>query len=225
VRPGPAVFRVDAESLNLPRGVKMMRINPAQVTLEMERVAHKSVPVRLRFAGRPPPDLQVADTKVSPETVQVTGPASDIEDVHAANTEPLDIRAATVGTIERELPLESLGDYVLFSANRVAAQVRLEEVSITRELKHVSIDVRKAEYSFRVVPDSLRLTVRGPKHLLSDLELDRSAVYIDADGTGVGNHMVKPTVELPAGVELVSSDPPAVRLILWKGKRTGHERR
>ena len=48
VRPGPAVFRVDVASLNLPRGVQAARINPSQVTLEMERVGHKAVPVRLR---------------------------------------------------------------------------------------------------------------------------------------------------------------------------------
>src|SRR5512135_2697676 len=73
VRPGPAVFRVDVASLNLPRGVQAVRINPSQVTLEMERVGHKAVPVRLRLNGKPPPDLQIAETKVSPETVQVTG--------------------------------------------------------------------------------------------------------------------------------------------------------
>jgi YbbR domain-containing protein len=225
VRPGPAVFRVDAESLNLPRGVKTVRINPAQITLELERVAHKSVPVHVRLTGKPPPELQVTDTKVSPETVQLTGPASDIEDVHGVNTEPLDVHTATIGTIERELPLESVGDYVSFSANRVAAQVRIDEVSVTRELKHVSIEVRNAAFAYRVVPDSVRLTVRGPKHLVTDLELDAGAAYIDAEHASVGNAVVKPTIELPTGVELVSSEPGRVQLILWRGKRTGHERR
>lgn len=225
VRPGPAVFRVDAESLNLPRGVKTVRINPGQVTLELERVAHKSVPVRVRLVGKPPPDLQVADTKVSPETVQVTGPASDIEDVHAANTEPLDVRNVVVGTIEKELPLEAAGDYVAFSANRVAAQVRIDEVSVTREFKRVAIEVRNALYPFRLVPDGVRLTVRGPKRLITDLELDAGAVYIDADGATVGTQSVKPSVTLPTGVEEVSVEPAKVQLIMWKGKRAGHARR
>jgi len=224
VRPGPAVFHVAAESLNLPRGVRVVRINPAEVTLEMERIAHKTVPVHLRLTGKLPADLQVSDTHASPETVQLTGPASDIEDVHAANTTPLDIGNATVGTLEREVALEPAGEYLSFSAARVAAQVRIEEVAVTRELKGVPIEVRNAAERYRVIPDHVRLTVRGPKHLVANLELDEGAVYIDAEGVGVGAHVVKPSVELPAGVSLVTLEPAKVQLVLSKGKRSsrGH---
>ena len=224
VRPGPAVFRIDVGSLNLPRGVQALRINPSQVTLEMERVGHKAVPVRLRLNGKPPPDLQVGDTKVSPETVQLTGPASDVRDIAAVNTEPLDVSAATAGTIERELRLESSGDYISFSANRVAAQVRIEDVQVTREFKSVPIEVRNASTPYRLTPDHLRLSVRGPKRLLSSLELDPGAVYIDADGVGMGQHTLKPSVELPTGVEMVSLDPAKVELTLEKVRRGGARR-
>jgi YbbR-like protein len=225
VRPGPAVFRVDTESLPLPRGVKVVRVNPAQVTLEFDRMAHKSVPVRIRLAGKPPADLQVAETKVSPETVQVAGPASDLEDLHAVNTEPIDVTNATPGTIEREVPLEPAGDYVSFSANRVAAQVHIEEVQVTREFKHVPITVHNAAHLYRVTPDQLRLTLRGPKRLLDDLELDHGAVYIDAQGEELGEHSLKPNVELPSGVELVSADPGKVQLLMIKERRSSRGRR
>ena len=225
VRPGPAVFRVDVASLNLPRGVQAVRINPSQVTLEMERVGHKAVPVRLRLNGKPPPDLQVGDTKVSPETVQVTGPASDVRDVAAVNTEPLDVSNATPGTIERELRLDPAGDYISFSANRVAAKVRIEEVQTTREFKGVVIAVHNATVPYRVTPDRLRLTVRGPKRLLSNLELEPGAVYIDADGVPVGEHTVKPSVDLPAGLDVVSLDPAKVEFVLARGRRPGKGRR
>ena len=91
VRPGPAVFRVGGEELNLPRGVKLVRLNPSQVTIELEKVSRKSVPVQLKLVGRLAPELQVIDTKVAPDSVQVTGPASDIDDVHAALTEAIDL--------------------------------------------------------------------------------------------------------------------------------------
>lgn len=220
IRPGnPAVFRIATELLNLPRGVRVLRINPSQVTLELERVGHKSVPVHLRLVGKPSPDLQLVDTKVSPDTVQVTGPASDVEDVQRASTEALDISSATAGTIERELPLESAGEYLSFSANRVAAQVRLEEVSLVREFKRVPIDVRNAALEHRVNPDAVRVIVRGPKGLTGSLELKPGAVFIDAQDLGAGEHTVKPSIELPPGVSLVSLDPATVRLRLWTAKR------
>jgi hypothetical protein len=225
VRPGPAVFRLDTDSLNLPRGVKVLRITPAQVTLELERVAHKSVPVHLRLSGKPPAGLQVVDTKVAPETVQVSGPASDVEDVQAANTDPLDLRSATPGTVERELALEPPSEYLAFSANRVAAQVRIEETPVSREFKRVEVGVRNAALRYRVQPDHVRVTVRGPRRLVDNLELGSGAVYIDAAGQTVGEHAVKPTVEVPVGVEVVSVEPGHVQLSLRKGKPSRRERR
>ncbi len=213
VRPGPATFRVGAEALNLPRGVKVLRLNPSQVTLELERVGHKSVPVHLRLVGKPAPELQVADTKVSPETVQVSGPASDVEEVHAVNTEAIDISKATVGTIERELPLDALGDYISCSADRIAVQVHIDEVSVTRELKHVPIELHNAAAGFRLVPDAVRLTLRGPKRLLNSLEPAADMVTVDAPADDGDEHLLKPNVELPAGIELVTIDPAEVKLV------------
>ncbi|MBI3783401.1 MAG: hypothetical protein HY270_08360, partial [Deltaproteobacteria bacterium] len=197
VRPGPSVFRVAAESLNLPRGVRVVRINPAQLSMELERLSHKSVPVRVRFVGKPGPDLQVVDTKVSPEMVQVSGPASDIDDVHAASTQSIDLSKATAGTLEQELPLENAGDYVSFSANRVAVQVRIDEISITREFKKVPVVVRNAEDESVLNPSTVRVVVKGPKRLVNDLELNHQGAYVDAAGKHPGEHSVRPIVELP----------------------------
>ncbi len=225
VRPGPAVFRLDTDSLNLPRGVKVLRITPAQVTLELERVGHKSVPVHLRLSGKPPAGLQVVDTKVAPDSVQVTGPASDVEDVQAANTEPLDIHDAASGTIERELGLEPPSEYLAFSANRIAAQVRIEEVPATREFKRIAVTVRNASLPYSLNPDHVRVTLRGPRRLLDNLELNDGAVYINAEGAGVGDHMLKVAVELPSGVQSVAVDPARVQLTLSKPKTRRRERR
>ena len=92
-------------------------------------------------------------------------------------------------------------------------------MQVTREFKGVAIEVRNASTPYRIVPDRLRLTVRGPKRLLSDLELGPGAVYIEADGVPVGEHIVKPAVDLPSGVDVVSLEPAKVTLVLAKARR------
>ncbi|MFN8625334.1 MAG: CdaR family protein [Candidatus Binatia bacterium] len=220
VRPGPAVFRVDTDLLNLPRGVKVVRITPAQVTLELERVGHKSVPVHLRLEGKPPGDLRVTETKVAPDSVQVSGPVSDVDDVQTANTEPLDIRQVGAGTIERELGLEPPSEYLSFSANKVAVQVRVEEQMGTREFKSVVVTVRNALVPHAVRPERVRVAVRGPKRLVDTLDLGKGAVYVDAEGQASGRRVVQPHVDLPEGVELLSMEPAKVQLFLQKGRST-----
>lgn len=224
VRPGPAVFRVGAESLNLPRGVSVTRINPAQVTLELERVAQKVVPVRLRLAGKLSPDLQIVDTNLAPETIQVTGPEDSLRKVDAVNTEKLDLSVVGPGTLETELMLEPVGDYFTYSADRVATQVRISEVQATREIARVPVDVQRAGYRFSVSPASVRVMVRGPRRLLDDLDPARVLVQADATGHGAGKHRLTPRVIVPSGLEVVDLDPATVDVRLWTDKRGGRGR-
>jgi len=225
VRAGPAVFRVDVESINLPRGVKTLRINPSQVTLELERVGRKTVPVHLRVGGTLPPDLEVVGTEVAPETVEVSGPASDIAEVAAANTEPLDLAHALPGTLERELWLEPAGEYLAFSANRVAVQVRIAETLVTREVKGVAVEVRNATDLVQLKPDRVRVTVRGPKSVVGEPTLTLGPAYVDAAGLTAGTHSLPPRLDVPEGVEVVAVDPPRVDLALSARKGGGRGRR
>jgi YbbR domain-containing protein len=225
VRAGPAVFRVDVESINLPRGVKTLRINPSQVTLELERVGRKTVPVHLRVGGTLPPDLEVVGTEVAPETVEVSGPASDIAEVAAANTEPLDLAHALPGTLERELWLEPAGEYLAFSANRVAVQVRIAETLVTREVKGVAVEVRNATDLVQVKPDRIRVTLRGPKSVVGEPTLTLGLAYVDAAGLAAGTHSLLPHLDVPEGVEVVAVDPPRVNLVLSVRKGGGRGRR
>lgn len=219
VRPGPAVFRVSADELNLPRGVKLVRLNPSQVTIELEKVSRKSVPVQIKLVGRLAPEFQVIETKVAPDTVQVTGPASDVDDVHSVLTEAIDLSKMSEGVIERELPLETAGEYVSLSATRVAAQVRIEELSLTRELKRVAVELRGGGSESRTVPESVRVVVRGPRRLMTDFELPAGAVYAEATADSAGEQGVPVVVDLPDRVQLMAVEPSHVKIVAKRPAR------
>ncbi len=206
VRPGPAVFRLSAESLVLPRGVRVQRIAPAQVTLELERVAHKIVPVRLKLQGRLRAEFQMAETKIAPEMVEVFGPASTIEDVRVAYTQPIDVSNIEAGIFEREVSLEPAGDYVSFSATRVIVQLRVEEVITTKVLR-VPVEVRNARNVATARPETVRVLLRGPKRLLQEPSLEERLAYVDASGKAPGTHRLPALYDPPEGVEVVSIDP------------------
>ncbi|GIW45833.1 MAG: hypothetical protein KatS3mg077_3115 [Candidatus Binatia bacterium] len=210
VRPGPAVFRLSPDSLVLPRGVRVQRITPAQITLELERVGHKIVPVRLKLQGRLRPEFQLAETKIAPEMVEVVGPASTIEDVTVAYTQPIDVSNVEPGIFEREVSLEPAGDYVSFSATRVAVQFRIEEVVTTRELRRVAVEVRGARSTVKVSPPTVKILLRGPKRALQEPGLDERPAYVDASGKLPGRYRLLVTYDAPAGTELISIEPPEV---------------
>jgi YbbR domain-containing protein len=212
VRAGPAVFRVVTDALNLPRGVRVVRLTPAEVTLELARVVRRKVPVRVALSGKPPGDLRVTDVKVAPEVVEVIGPADEVNEFKVAETLPLELTEASAGLIEREIGLEPPREYLSLSASLVHAQVLLEEPEKSRTFLDVSVVVRQGTYRSMVEPSKVRITVRGPQSPIESLELSHGAVYIDATGLEPGTHKVMPSVDLPPEVELVKVQPETLRL-------------
>jgi hypothetical protein len=212
VRPGPAFFRVVPETLELPRGLQIVRLTPAEITLEFARVARRQVPVHLATTGKPPNGLRVTNTKVAPEVVLVIGPAEQVERLKTVETMPLDLGAAAPGLLEEEVPLENPGEYVSYSATAVNAQVWLEEPEQTRSIGSVPVVIRNSAHRITLRPPQVRITVRGPRSAVEALELDHGAVYIDAAGLGPGRHDVTPQVDLPSDVELLLREPPKLQL-------------
>jgi YbbR domain-containing protein len=222
VRPGPAAFRLRTDTLNLPRGVTVVRLTPAEVTLELAQVVRKTVPIRLAFGGKPPGDLRVTDVHVAPEEVEMIGPAKQVEGTKQVETEPFDLAESQPGLVERELRLEAPREYVSFSAARVHAQVLLEEPERRRVLKSVPVVVRNSSYHTDLDPNEVQITVRGPRSTIDSLELSHGAVYIDVAGREPGSYELTPDVDLPAEVELVKQEPAKVRLKISKEKRRGN---
>jgi YbbR domain-containing protein len=224
VRPGKAVFRVLADQLNLPRGVRIVRLTPSEVTLELARIGHRVLPVRLEVTGKPANGLRVTETRVVPDTVEVTGPMEGVDALKVVETVPIDVSDATLGLLERDVALEQPPELMSFSAFQVQAVVRVEEPEDTRIWKRLSVVVSNATGPIRLSPDVVNITVRGPRSLIESLELEHGAVYIDAAGLPPGRHTAVPTVDLPAGVELVKQEPASVAVQVLEERRKVHGR-
>lgn len=224
VRPGPAVFRIMSEQLDFPRGVTVMRLTPSEVTLEFAPTMRKRVPVHVAFTGKPPGGLRVTWTKVAPESIEVIGPADQVEQIKAAETAPVDLSEAGAGLIERDVGLEGPREYVAYSAGLVHAQVLLEEPERLRTVANVPVVVRNSPYRTTLTPAVVQITIRGPRTAAESLELDHGAVYIDATSQEPGTYELTPAVDLPADVELVKQEPGTVQLRVLRQKRKANGR-
>jgi YbbR domain-containing protein len=92
VEPGQHTFTIDGSDVRLPQGVALVRAIPAQIRMDFEPGATRSVPVELRFADGLPEDLQVAEATAEPSALAVTGPASRVARVASVETDPLALK-------------------------------------------------------------------------------------------------------------------------------------
>ena len=93
-------MNLTGDSIRIPFGVKVVRINPSTLTLNLERTVQKVVPVRPRLLGRPAPGHEVAEVTSSPSEVRVMGPKSRVQEVEGAFTEPVSVEAADTTVVE-----------------------------------------------------------------------------------------------------------------------------
>lgn len=95
--PGQHTFTIDSADVRLPRGVQLVAAIPAQIRLNLEPAATRSVPLAVRFADGLPPDLQITESTAEPSALAITGPASRVARVAVVQTDPLTVKPE-VGT-------------------------------------------------------------------------------------------------------------------------------
>jgi len=214
VRPGPATFRISADLLSLPRGVKVERISPSQVNLEIAAIIRRTVPVQPNLVGKPPPGFTVKEVAVVPNTVDIVGPAPEVEKIEAVPTAAIDVERLTQPQT-RELPLrEPEGDLLTYNVERVRVRIEIQEVIITREFRRVKIAVKNAAFRVIATPSQVDVFVRGPQPLVEQLKLWDGEVFVDATGQGPGTAFLPVNVLLPPRIELVSQEPAEVEVKL-----------
>lgn len=97
MQPGQHTFTIDSQSVRMPRGIQLVRAVPAQIRLNFENSATRTVPVTLRFVAGLPPDLAVLQAEAQPPALRIAGPASRVAHVGSVEIDPIVVEPA-VGT-------------------------------------------------------------------------------------------------------------------------------
>ena len=93
-RTGRRLYQLTPEQVRVPFGVQVVQITPPSVALMFEPSASKTVQVTPSLEGTPAPGFVVGQPSVDPVTVEVVGPASAVQRVMEALTEPVSVAGA-----------------------------------------------------------------------------------------------------------------------------------
>ncbi len=212
VRPGVASYTLNAKDFALPRSVDVNRVIPSRVTLNVDRVVRRTLPVLLDYRGDLEPGLKILESQVLPDEIAVTGPRARVAGLAQVDTQAVDRATLQPGVNEVTLDLLSPGGLVQLRQPTVAAQIVVERELAERRFEDVVLEIHSGE-GWTVRPERVEVLVRGPQVELPSLELAPGAVYVDAASLVRGGPVdVRPLVTLPPGYEVLRVDPPAVTL-------------
>lgn len=101
-RTGRRLFHLTPNLVNTPYGLETVQISPATLTMDFETTGVRVLPVRPIVEGVPPEGFEVTSTQAEPGTVEVAGPASALENLNEAITEPVVVTGRR-GTVREEV--------------------------------------------------------------------------------------------------------------------------
>jgi hypothetical protein len=210
VREGENILAVNPAYLPIRGGIEVIEVVPSRIELDVDNLTNRTVPLTALVQGAGQGDMELSVTFVPPE-VTISGAASLIRDIDKLEI-PVRIEVPPApGTKEsrRTLPLPDGVD-----ANPAEVGI-VVQASVKRRLLGIVRDVlfdAEAAGGGIAVPNKVRITVRLPESSASSAVSDPDIrAFVRPEHSG-GASLLPVQVDLPAAVELVSVDPPRVRL-------------
>ena len=215
VEPGVRLIPLNIDTKSLPANVRVKDIEPRKIRVTVERVVEREVPIVPRFEGKPPPNFEVIDWHINPDTVKIGGAESQVHDITEVSTETVSLndRAAAftdLVAIDIGSPNLSLSES---SGGKVTLSVNIGEIRKERVIANVPVTVLDGPPRIRAVPATVSVTVYGPRSMVDSLtsgDLDTSVVY--QRGVRDVAPKVKLSVDLADRVVVRSVQPQRIRI-------------
>ena len=213
--PGVQEFPVRVESTD--RRVRVENVSPDKITIRLEVIKKKEVPVRLNVADSPPFGYVAKTARVTPNQVTVSGPEGQVDQVIVAAVEVrLDNARSSVNQFLRPVPQNNGGEQVKDTAT--APESVLVEVPIEQQLTYKAVPVApqiagSVALGYQIIGimvDPTIITVVGDPSVLEEVPF-LSTRAVDVSGA-TADIVVNSEIVLPNGIGLVRRQPITVRV-------------
>ena len=95
IKSGKNTFSLTRKNLSIPPGLDVIKINPNELTIEMEEKKTKSVLVEPQWRGDLPEGKKLLSHKVLPDRIVVIGTPPALKEITNIKTEPIDLSGIT----------------------------------------------------------------------------------------------------------------------------------
>jgi hypothetical protein len=127
VTPGLRTYQIGDGNLALPPGVHLVHAFPSEVRFDFEPRATRNIPVQVGFTNETGSPYTIASYTVSPDHLEIQGPAGRVSRVTAAVTDPITVPEEP-GTVQFRVNAFVADPYVQFvSSPQVVVTVTMKK--------------------------------------------------------------------------------------------------
>ncbi|MGA8791634.1 CdaR family protein, partial [Candidatus Binatus sp.] len=148
VAAGQSEFKIYPAMFNVQRNTAVTSISPDQLSLDVDRVVTRDVPVHLAVQGKVEPGYTITSVDITPPTVTIAGPSRFVTPLTSVSTEPFDLKGLTSDT-SRSVDIAAPNPALGFSTGHVDARVNVGEAITDREFRAVDVEVKDSGFKYR----------------------------------------------------------------------------
>jgi YbbR domain-containing protein len=191
-------------SMELPDGVRIVEITPRSLTIHLEPVIEREVPVEARFEGELPAGFARGPVQVAPDRVRVRGPQSHVAAVERAYTETISLADRREPISDPQVSVDIPDHKVVPLDTTVSVKVEIGEEQAERRLSNVAV---RSESGGTVSPANASVTLRGPRSVVEALRPEDVRLVVAPGGDGrTTTHLTLPP-SAQGRIELVNTSP------------------
>lgn len=185
-------------------------LEPSSVRVAIQvasQTSTKALSVNPVLRGTPAAGYALTGVSVTPVVVTVAGTADVLAALQKLDTNPVNVAGATATVkvdVTPSLPtgVTLVGDASVTVTAQIEAQQGSRDFSVGVTLANTASDVGYGLSTSQVVA-----TIGGSISQLDALDASRLAAVLDARGLAPGNHVLTPSIDVPAGLTLVGLAP------------------
>lgn len=166
--PGTMVLENTNDVIAVPRGVKVLRIQPKNVILSLDKMIQKQFAVNPVTRGDLAPDYILKNIRMEPSSISITGPQTVLSQYEVLRTKPIDIQGLRKST-ELQVPLELDPEIVdLIGATTITADLEISVETVQKTVLGLVVRVMENDVLQRVTPATVAVTASFPKTLIRE---------------------------------------------------------
>ena len=166
--PGTRVIKNENDSIPLPRGISVLQLQPANITLSIDLLIQKQIPIHAVTEGEVSQGYKLEQITLDPDKIIVAGPKTVVESELALKTYVINLDGLN-HSITLPVHLDLSPEFVnLIGETVIVAKIEVKEKFIKKTVGKIPINVKDADIPVIVEPNSITVEADIPENLVRD---------------------------------------------------------
>ncbi len=198
-----------------------VRVIPKELKIKLEKTLSKQVPIKLSLRGTPLDNYEIYLSETDPETVEITGPYSEVEEVEEFFTNPISLdnrRSSFSGSVDIFNPNTMV---TIIGSSQINYSIKIREEVEMKEYTALNILFDNLSPELEItseIPEG-RVLVQGAKSALKNWTPPANVLRVNcANITKEGSYNLPVQAVIPGRLKRIDASPKNVKIEVKKKK-------